>query len=89
MFYLNYYLDNRGMDSRYLFSDVAKQNSADLEFWNQVVACLKENDYLYVYDTTDFADEVIGKYTETGVLTDSTIYHIKSDADELELIKLE
>lgn len=89
MFYLNYYSDNRGMDSRYLFSDVAKQNSTDLEFWNQVVACLKEDDYLYVYDTTDFADEVIGKYTETGVLTDNTIYHIKSDADELELIKLE
>lgn len=89
MFFLNYYLDNREMDSRYLYCDVARQNSDDLEFWNQVVTCLKEADYLYVYDTTDFADEVLGKYTERGVLTDSTIYHIRSDADELELIRLE
>lgn len=89
IFYINYYLDNRKMDARYLYTNVAQQNSEDWEVWNQVVACIKENDYLYVCDTTDYVDEVIGKYTETGVLTDSTIYLIKYDDNKLKLINME
>lgn len=89
MFFLDYYLENRRMDSRYLFTDLSNENTDDSEFWNQVVACLKEDDFLYVFDATDISNEIIGKYTSLGVLEDSTTYRIETVDNMLELIKIE
>lgn len=88
MFYLNYYLSNRKMDSRYLFSDVAQQAADNAEYWEQVVTDLKDNDYLYVYDTTDFVSEQIGSFTESGVLRENTLYRVMDADHKLRLIEM-
>ena len=87
MYFLNYYLDDREFDARYLYSDVAVQSAENAEYWNTVIDCVKENDYLYVYDSADPANAVLGQFTEGGTLYDDAVYEISVGEDQELLLK--
>ncbi|MCD7836624.1 MAG: hypothetical protein LUG83_08255 [Lachnospiraceae bacterium] len=83
MYFLNYYLDDRSMDARYLYSDVARQSTDDAEYWNVVTDCIKENDYVYIYDITDNVNLLLAQYSENGILCSDSLYEVLTDDDSL------
>lgn len=87
MYFLNYYLDDREFDARYLYSDVALQSAENAEYWNTVIDCIKENDYLYVYDSADPASTMLGQFAEDKTLYDDAVYEISVGEDQKLLLK--
>ena len=85
MYYLNYFLEDRQMDDRYLYSDVAEQSAADENYWNTVLACIRENDYVYIYNETDNVDQKLGTYTAEDILPEDTLYRVVAEGDGLRL----
>lgn len=85
MYYLNYYLEDRRMDDRYLYSNVAEQGIKDVDYWNTVFECIREDDYVYVYNVTDNVNQMLGMYTAEGVLQEDTIYRIHREEDGIQL----
>lgn len=87
MYYLNYYLDDRDMDARYLYKDVSKYDIHDSDHWKDIIDCIMEDDYVYVYDTSDSANQVLGKYTEDGFLVNHSLYQVLCIEGEIQLKK--
>ena len=85
MYYLNYFLEDRQMDDRYLYSNVAEQSAADENYWNTVLACIRENDYVYIYNETDNVDQKLGAYTSEDILPEDTLYRVIAEGDGLRL----
>lgn len=89
MYYLNYYLNDRRMDDRYLYSDVAEESAESTDYWENVVACMKEDDYVYVYNSSDNVDIALGEYTAEGRLDWNTLYRVdvNDDSGIMQLVK--
>ena len=76
------------MDGRYISKDIANY-SLDDEAWDEIVNDLKEDEYLYVMNTSESVDKILGKYTKEGLITDETLYEVKVENGELSLLKAE
>ena len=87
-YYLNYYLNEIKVDGRYISKDIANY-SLDDEAWDEIVNDLKEDEYLYVMNTSESVDKILGKYTKEGLITDETLYEVKVENGELSLLKAE
>lgn len=87
-YYLNYYLNEIKVDGRYISKDIANYSSDD-EIWDEIINDLKEDEYLYVMNTSESVDKILGKYTKEGLIKDETLYEVKVENGELSLIKVE
>ena len=85
MYYLNYFLEDRRMDDRYLYSNVAEQSAEDENYWNTVLSCIRENDYVYIYNETASVDQKLGGYTADSILPEDTLYRVIPEGDSLRL----
>ena len=59
---LKLWLDDRRIDDRYLTSNVATWGADNTDYWNDVLNCIREDGYVYLYDITEEVQEALGQY---------------------------
>lgn len=84
-FFISYYLDDRRIDERYISSNVSTWGAENTEYWNDVMNCIREDGYLYVSVTSDNVQEILGRYTMNGEVTDETLYVVNEENGEMKL----
>ena len=47
--------------------------------------CIREDGYLYVSVTSDNVQEILGRYTMNGEVTDETLYVVNEENGEMKL----
>ncbi len=86
MTYLAFYLEGRKFGD-YNTTDFSKINMADDKFWNNVICGIEKCDYLYIYDTCDAVDQIIGVYADVETFESGGLYKIEK-GKELKLNKM-
>lgn len=76
IYYLNYYLENRDMDIRYLYSNIASESESDSEYWQSIKDCIEENNYVYICDGSEQVNFELGRYSKSSTLEDNTLYKV-------------
>lgn len=80
-----YYLDNILIDNRAMSSNVATFGAENVDYWNDIVNCIREDGYVYVCDATDNVNDALAKYAEEGEITDQTLYVAEDENGEFKL----
>lgn len=78
-------MDDRRIDERYISSNVSTWGAENTEYWNDVMNCIREDGYLYVSVTSDNVQEILGRYTMNGEVTDETLYVVNEENGEMKL----
>ncbi len=86
IYYINYYLENRKMDSSYLYDKISRES--DTEYWEKVIDTIYENDYLYIYDSSESVKVNLDKYMTEGTAEYQTLYKINRENGKLVLRKI-
>ena len=50
-----------------------------------IMNCIREDGYLYVSVTSDNVQEILGRYTMNGEVTDETLYVVNEENGEMKL----
>ena len=88
IYYLNYYLSNRKMDTRYLYENISQVDAEDSEYWTDIIECIEENDFIYIIDASENVTLKLTSFTDSNEIKDRTIYQVKRDGEIFELIEL-
>lgn len=65
--------------------NVAAFGAENVDYWNDIVNCIREDGYVYVCDATDNVNDALAKYTEDGEITDQTLYVAEDENGEFKL----
>ena len=77
--YIHYYLNDRFIDIR--FPDIYNADFSNEEFTEYFLACVAEDDYLYMVNINDDLKALLGQYTDEGELESKGIYSISVGSD--------
>ena len=81
--FINYYANELKLD--YDCANAFEYKPDQEEFALSIVANVKRNDYLYVLNTNENINSLLGEYTEAGALEAGTIYSVGEKDGELSL----
>ena len=63
------------------FPDIYNADFSNEEFTEYFLACVAEDDYLYMVNINDDLKDLLGQYTDDGELESKGIYRISTGSD--------
>lgn len=89
-YYVNYFLDcGRMIDGDYIYENITEWEASDTEKWDEFIASVREDGYLYVAETSDALEEVLGEYLCDASLSSKMLYRAYEKDGELRLERVE
>ena len=88
-YFTNFYLNNVMIDPNTENGEIFNHGTDEDDFWNKILEYIARDDYLYVRNTNETADKIIGKYTAEKVLNEETLYKVEYDGTYLSLVPCE
>lgn len=87
MTYLTFYLEKRFLGD-YNATNFSSVDITDTKFWQNVINSVKECDYLYIYDSCDVVNQILGVYADVDTFESGSLYKVFVNG-ELRLERIE